>query len=82
MAVSDSEPRRSELAVVFDTEADASAAVLSAEATDQEIAAELFLRGCLINWKTLYPNGTGTLLTLPPYPFARTAHWLPLTTKD
>lgn len=79
VVVNDAEPRRSELAVAMEPTTDASAAAFSGDMTDHEIAAGLFLQGCLINWEALYPNGSGTLLTLPPYPFARTAHWLPPT---
>lgn len=41
-----------------------------------EIAAELFMRGCPINWEYYFPNETGTVLTLAPYPFSKKPHWL------
>lgn len=75
--VSDAEARRSELAVVLGNEAQDTDLALPSSLTDHEVAAELFLQGCHIDWEVLFPDDKGTLLIFPPYPFARTAHWLP-----
>jgi len=50
---------------------------LAPDLPDLEIAAQLFLNGCLLDWEIFFPDDQGTLLTLNPYPFARTAHWIP-----
>ena len=42
-----------------------------------EIATQLFLNGCLLDWEIFFPDDQGTLITLNPYPFAHTAHWIP-----
>lgn len=81
IAESQAETRRSELAVVFDGTAEENTLRLNAALTDYEIAAELFLQGCQIDWEIFFPDGQGAVLNLAPYPFARSAHWLPHTTR-
>lgn len=75
---SDAEPGRTELAVAVDdgTAFDAETSVLDSRLSETEIAAELFMRGCLVDWGRFFPDGTGTVLTLPRYPFAPQPHWL------
>lgn len=51
--------------------------VLDTGLTDLELAAELFAAGCRVDWEHVFPNGTGSVLTLPTYPFSPQSHWLP-----
>ena len=75
--VSDAEPRGSELAVaVGESDADPRTLVLDPALSAIETAAELFMNGCLVDWEHCFPNETGTVLTLDPYPFAEQSHWL------
>ncbi|GAB4084610.1 hypothetical protein GCM10028784_12400 [Myceligenerans cantabricum] len=39
-------------------------------------AAERFLHGGAIDWTQFFPDGTGTIVGLDPYPFSRTPYWL------
>jgi acyl transferase domain-containing protein len=73
--VADAEPRASELAVAVGP-ADALALALDPGLAPMATAAELFLHGCTVDWEHCFPNGTGTVLTLDPYPFAAQSHWL------
>lgn len=41
-----------------------------------EAAAERFLNGGAIDWTQFFPDGTGTILGLDPYPFSRLRYWL------
>lgn len=75
--VTDAEPRRSELALSIGASPQENTFCLDPGLTALEVAAHLFLRGCLLNWETFFPDGTGSLLTLDPYPFAHTPHWVP-----
>ncbi|WP_100448688.1 beta-ketoacyl synthase N-terminal-like domain-containing protein [Glycomyces xiaoerkulensis] len=72
---SEDEPGRSELAVSI---GDAGPGTLAIDPglSEFETAAELFMNGCPVDWEHFFPNETGTVLTLPPYPFARQTHWL------
>lgn len=76
--VADAAPGRSELAVAVGAHEETGALVLDPALSDVETAAELFLRGCDVDWEHCFPDGTGTVLTLAPYPFEPRRHWLPL----
>ncbi len=69
--------RRTDLAVVIGEPGEEDVLALAPDLPDLEIAAQLFLNGCLLDWEIFFPDDQGTLLTLNPYPFARTAHWIP-----
>lgn len=75
----DADPARNELAVTLaDPTESVAGSVLALDPglTDFEIAAELFLEGCQPAWEHFFPDETGTILALDPYPFTRTPHWL------
>lgn len=40
------------------------------------IIRQLYLRGEVIKWDILYPNGTGRLVNLPAYPFEKNCVWI------
>ncbi|WP_125774090.1 polyketide synthase [Antribacter gilvus] len=74
---SDAAPGRAELAVsVGDDDGGPQAFAVDPGLPEIETAAELFLRGCLVRWDRFFPDGSGTLVTLPSYPFHSTPHWL------
>jgi len=75
--VSSAAPRRTDLAVVIGESEEKDLLALDPDLPDMEIATQLFLNGCLLDWEVFFPDGQGTLLTLSPYPFAHTAHWIP-----
>lgn len=74
--VTDSAPRESDLTVTTGSRDEDNALQLDATTPDLEVAALLFLKGCLLNWEVLFPDETGSLLTLNPYPFTHTPHWV------
>ena len=75
--VSSAAARRTDLAVVIGEPGEKDLLALDPDLPDMEIATQLFLNGCLLDWEVFFPDGQGTLLTLNPYPFAHTAHWIP-----
>ena len=75
--VSSAAARRTDLAVVIGESEEKDLLALDPDLPDMEIATQLFLNGCLLDWEVFFPDGQGTLLTLSPYPFAHTAHWIP-----
>lgn len=75
--VSSAAARRADLAVVIGEPGEKDLLALDPDLPDMEIATQLFLNGCLLDWEVFFPDGQGTLLTLNPYPFAHTAHWIP-----
>ena len=75
--VSSAAARRTDLAVVIGESEEKDLLALDPDLPDMEIATQLFLNGCLLDWEVFFPDGQGTLLTLNPYPFAHTAHWIP-----
>ena len=68
--------RRTDLAVVIGDRGEKDVLTLDPDLPDMEIATQLFLNGCLLDWEIFFPDGKGTLITLNPYPFAHTAHWI------
>ena len=81
--VSDAAPARGQLAVTLtDSEVGrampAEPRVLDVDPAhaDLEIAAELFLSGCSVNWEQFFPNGTGAIVSAPAYPFTDKPFWL------
>lgn len=75
--VSSAAARCTDLAVVIGEPGEKDLLALDPDLPDMEIATQLFLNGCLLDWEVFFPDGQGTLLTLNPYPFAHTAHWIP-----
>ncbi|WP_035534392.1 beta-ketoacyl synthase N-terminal-like domain-containing protein [Haloglycomyces albus] len=75
--VSEETPKSNQLAVSCnDTAPTDGTVVIDPRWTRHDIAAELFLHGAPVDWEPFFPNGTGTILSLTPYPFARRQHWL------
>lgn len=69
-------PGLAELAVAVGKTEHEPTLVLDPVLTDLEIAAELFVGGCPVDWSRFFPDDTGTVLTLASYPFSRKPHWL------
>jgi hypothetical protein len=69
--------RRTDLAVAIGDPGEKDVLTLDPDLPDMEIATQLFLNGCLLDWEIFFPDDQGTLITLNPYPFAHTAHWIP-----
>jgi len=69
--------RRPDLAVAIGDPGEKDVLTLDPDLPDMEIATQLFLNGCLLDWEIFFPDDQGTLITLNPYPFAHTAHWIP-----
>ena len=75
--VSDAEPGRGELAVSLDGgDAAPQTLVLDPGRSPLEIAAALFAAGAAVDWEHFFPGGTGTVLTLMPYPHSKKPYWL------
>lgn len=74
--VSDAERKRTDVVIAFDGAADAHTIVIDPDATAVEAAAALFIAGVPVAWDAVFPDSTGTVLTLPPYPYSREPHWL------
>src|SRR5690606_16696318 len=77
----ETEPGLAELAVAIGKTEHEPALVVDPILTDLEIAAELFVNGCPVDWSRFFPDGTGTVLTLASYPFARKPYWLESCTE-
>ena len=73
---SDEAPRRGELAAAIGPADEAGALALDPARDDLDLAATLFLHGGRVAWVEVFPDGTGTILRLPSYPFEREPHWL------
>lgn len=82
LLASDAEPQRAELGLTLAPgspnadDAPRAELALDPALSDLELVAELFLRGCRIDWARCFPDGSGSILPLPPYPFDRQSHWL------
>lgn len=77
LLVSDAEPGRSELAVSLGSgDHDPRTVVLDPGWLPLETAAALFAAGAAVDWEHFFPAGTGTVLTLMPYPYSKKPHWL------
>ncbi|HEY5978865.1 MAG TPA: beta-ketoacyl synthase N-terminal-like domain-containing protein [Microlunatus sp.] len=77
MLISDTEPGRGELAVTFGSDdQDRPTLTLDPGWSPLQIAAALFAAGAAVDWEHLFPGGTGTVLTLMPYPYSKKPHWL------
>ena len=78
VTVSDAEPGRTEMALAVGESQDDRTLVIDAALSPLETAAELFINGCPVDWEHFFPDEVGTILTLAPYPFTKTPHWLDL----
>ncbi|MFD0556985.1 ketoacyl-synthetase-like protein [Stackebrandtia endophytica] len=74
--ISDAEPGRTEIALAVGQHPDAQTLVVDPGLSPLETAAELFVNGCPVNWEHFFPDQTGTIRTLAPYPFSKKPHWL------
>lgn len=52
------------------------AAQLSTEQANLELLKQLYVHGVALNWKQLYPHGSGKLLPLPGYSFDKQRCWI------
>lgn len=70
-------PADNELVVSFDAPSTVDGGTGSPrQPTPYATACELFLRGCAIDWQQFFPEETGTLTDLGPYPFDHRPYWL------
>lgn len=47
-----------------------------AAARNLEGLAQLWVKGCRVDWKSLYSTGTPAIVSLPAYPFLRKRYWI------
>ncbi|MDQ0059016.1 acyl transferase domain-containing protein [Paenibacillus harenae] len=47
-----------------------------AAARNLEGLAQLWVKGCRVDWKSLYPAGIPAIVSLPAYPFLRKRYWI------
>lgn len=50
--------------------------IVDPDATLLSLMANLYISGVNFNWEVVYPNGSGKIVHLPPYPFESRSHWV------
>ncbi|OEK09351.1 hypothetical protein A8C32_11565 [Flavivirga aquatica] len=65
----------------FSLEGEAGEAYIETAISKQEYAAlvQLWVKGAVIDWGLLYKNNRPSIVSLPPYPFAKERYWIPVS---